>query len=120
MADVADLTQFRRTLDLSMTEVRAQNAPYLLRRCLTHPDHGAVAWAFIDARWDEIVERIAGVSVARMLEGIRSVTDTALADEIDHALRTRPLAVGQRLLDQHLERMHVQVAAAAAVRAGLS
>jgi len=120
LADTDEPDLFDRTLELAITEVRSQNAPYLLRRMITHPQLGEQAWNRIERDWDALVERLAAVSVARMLEGIRAVTDESLADRIVAVIADRPLAVAGRQVEQHVERMRVNVATAAAVRTSLA
>jgi puromycin-sensitive aminopeptidase len=119
LVDTSDPALFDRTLELAATEVRTQNAPYLLRRAIDHPTLGHQAWDLISARWDELSERFPSNSLPRMLEGIRGVTDPALAARIQEFLAAHPTPSGARQVDQHLERMGVTVAAAARARAEL-
>ncbi len=118
LAEVRDPALFARVLDLATsTEVRTQNAPYLLGACLANRDNGAAAWAAVRDRWDELIERFPSNSIARMLNGVRAVADAALADEVEAFLAERPVAQAKQILAQHLERMRVTVALAERVRA---
>ena len=109
---------FDRTLVLARTEVRSQNAPYLLRRALAHPDLADRAWDDVSGHWDELVERFPSSSLPRMLEGVRSVTDPTLAGRIAAFLGQHPLPGGELVVAQHIERMHVTAAVAARLRSG--
>ncbi len=113
LADTPDPAAFGRTLRLALEEVRTQNAPYLLRRALAHPDLGGAAWSFVEEHWSVIGERFPANALPRMLEGVRSVTDPGLAGRISGFLADHPTEVGAQVVDQHLERMAVTVAAAA-------
>jgi puromycin-sensitive aminopeptidase len=116
LVDAADPVLFAHALELAATEVRTQNAPYLLRRAIDHPTLGAEAWALVATRWDELAERFPSNSLPRMLEGIRGVTDRDLAGSIESFLHGHPTPSGERQVHQHLERMWVTVEAARRVR----
>jgi hypothetical protein len=51
---------FDRLLELSLSEVRTQNAPFLIGRALTNRTHGAVAWEFVRKHWPEQSHKSAG------------------------------------------------------------
>ena len=115
-----DLPQlFDHALDLAVTEVRSQNAPYLLRRALDHPTLGAAAWRTIQSRWAEVVDRFPSNSLPRMLEGIRLITDADTAEQVRVFLGGRDELATSMQVTQHIERMWVTVSAAQRVRAEL-
>jgi puromycin-sensitive aminopeptidase len=111
LADFDDAGLIQRTLAMTLNgEVRTQNAPYLLRRALTNRDHGAVAWRFVQDNWEAINERFPSNSIVRMLEGIRSLSEPVVADTVYAFFDEHDLPQGQRILEQHLERLRVNVA----------
>jgi len=55
-------------------------------------------------------ERFPSNSIVRMLSGIRSVTDPALAADIEAFAAEHPVPQGDQTLQQCLERMRVGVA----------
>ncbi|MFM7063327.1 MAG: ERAP1-like C-terminal domain-containing protein, partial [Actinomycetes bacterium] len=110
---------FVRTVGLARTDVRSQDAPYLLRQLLGHPLLGGRAWDAVESDWSALLDQLAPVSVPRMLEGVRHTTDPALAARIATFLTTHPVPVAGRQVEQHLERMQVNVATATAVRTQL-
>jgi len=116
LIDTDDPTLFRHVLELAATEVRTQNAPYLLRRAIAHPTLGGEAWDFVVERWSVLTEKFPSNSLPRMLEGIRAVTEADTATRVQAFLDTTPLPSGGRQVSQHLERMWVSVAAAERVR----
>jgi puromycin-sensitive aminopeptidase len=119
LAEVRDAALFARVLELATsTEVRTQNAPYLLGACLANRDNGAAAWAAIAERWDELNERFPSNSIARMLNGVRSVGDPTRAAAIEAFLAEHPVEQAKQTVAQHLERMRVTVALQASVRRG--
>lgn len=120
LVDTDDEVLFARTLELAATEVRTQNAPYLLRRAIDHPRLGPVAWRFVADRWTELTDRFPSNSLPRMLEGVRGITDEDAASAVETFLSTHPTPSGERQVAQHLERMRVGVAAAARTRDSLA
>ena len=112
LVDTDDVELFDHALALAVDEVRTQNAPYLLRRAISHPTLGARAWRSITDRWDLIGEKFPSNSLPRMLEGVRSICDRDTADHVESFLDAHPLPSGERTVAQHLERMWVSVVAA--------
>jgi puromycin-sensitive aminopeptidase len=110
LAEVRDPSQMARVLDLAMTPaVRTQNAPFLIGSCIANRDNGPLAWRLVHERWDEMNERFPSNSIVRMLSGIRSVSDPALAADIEAFTAEHPVPQAKQTLKQHLERMRVSV-----------
>ncbi len=118
LVDTEDRSLFDHVLGLTATEVRTQNAPYLLRRAIAHPTLGERAWEFVAANWAVLTARFPSNSLPRMLEGIRSITGRTTATSVEAFLADAELPSGDRQVGQHVERMWVTVAAAERVRAG--
>jgi len=117
------LAAFRRpelgaaTFTMARTEVRTQNAPMLVHALLANRDCGEQSWAQLVEHWDEVVERIPVNTAPRMLEGVRFLCrDAALAESVASFVAAHPLAVGQRTVEQAVERMFVNVGFAARMR----
>jgi puromycin-sensitive aminopeptidase len=111
LADVRQPEQMQRVLELAMTSaVRTQNAPFLIGACIANRDNGALAWRLVHERWNEMNERFPSNSIVRMLHGIRSVSDPALAADVEAFVAEHPVPQGKHTLLQHLERMQVSVA----------
>ena len=119
LVDTPQAAAFDRALELAATEVRTQNAPYVIRRALTHPRLDARAWEVVEARWDELVARFPTSSLPRMLEGIRSICERRTAARATAFLAEHRVPTGELQVDQHVERMWVSVAAAERLRAAL-
>jgi puromycin-sensitive aminopeptidase len=111
LADFDDAALIERVLTMSLTDaVRTQNAPYLLRRCLSNRDHGAGAWRFVVDHWDAINERFPSNSIVRLLEGVRSLSRPEVADAVFSFFESHEVPQGDKTLAQHLERLEVNVA----------
>jgi puromycin-sensitive aminopeptidase len=116
LADTPDLADLERTLELALSDVRPQNQPYLLRRALTNVHHGPRAWSFVTDRWSELTASIATNGMTRLLEGIRSFDDVALAETVEAFITAHRPDDPSPGVDQHLERMWVNVRAAERLR----
>ena len=118
LADTTDPDRFAHTLSLALTEVRPQDAAFVLRRALTNDELGPRAWTHLVEHWDDVVDLLPSSALPRMLEGVRSVTDAGVAADVADFLGSHPLPSGEQVVAQHVERMWVTVAAAARVRSG--
>jgi puromycin-sensitive aminopeptidase len=128
LAGFNDPSLAARTFEFALTEVRSQNAPFVIGMLLANRDNGAATWARLRDHWEELVARIPANIVPRMLGGVTSLCrDQKLAQEVTAFVDGHPLPIGQRTVDQTLERLAINVSfagalhdsAAAALRAGL-
>ncbi|MGA2208475.1 MAG: M1 family metallopeptidase [Acidimicrobiales bacterium] len=101
--------------EMCLTEVRSQDAPYVLRVLLGGTATGPSTWDFIASHWDELRDRYATHAVPGMLGGIPRLADVdadgvpILAGAVRAFLSEHPLGGHQRIIDQHLERLSVNV-----------
>ncbi|HXH58737.1 M1 family metallopeptidase [Iamia sp.] len=100
--------------------VRTQDAPFVLRRALSNRTQSDRVWAFIEEHWAAIGDRFPSNSIARLLEGIRSINRAELADRVGAFLDDHPVAQGAKPVDQHRERMRAGVALRARTQASLA
>jgi puromycin-sensitive aminopeptidase len=113
LARFRDPEALGRTLTLSLSgDVRTQDAPFLLRDTLDNRDNGPAAWAFVTANWSEIETRFPANSLSRLVGGVRSFRDRALAEQAEAFLTEHPIPQGALQVHQHIERMWVTVALA--------
>ena len=110
LLEIEGVQLFEKTLDLFNNEVRTQNAPYLLGAAMSHRHHGALAWGLIRDQWEELNKKFPQNSIPRMVGGIRSLSTPELASEIYDFFQRHPIPQGQLTLDQHLEKLSVNVA----------
>ena len=110
LARFRDPECFARLLDLALNEVRTQNAPFVLGRALTNRERGADAWTFVRRNWDTIVARFPSPTIVRMAEGVRTLTDPAVANDVLAFFAEHPVPQAAKTLAQHLERLRVNVA----------
>ncbi len=100
-----------RTFDLAMTEVRSQDAPFLIRLLLANRETGPATWGRIVGAWDEFPEKFPSNTLPRMLDGVRALcSPPELAAEVTGFVNSHPLAAGGRTVEQILERLAMSVA----------
>ncbi|HUA95098.1 MAG TPA: M1 family metallopeptidase [Acidimicrobiales bacterium] len=105
------------TFELARTEVRTQNAPYLVASLLGNRVGGPAVWARVEEEWDSLLERFPVNSHSRMLDGARALCgDPAVAADVAQFLDGHPLRSGQRSVAQMLERLRTNVAFGERVR----
>lgn len=92
-------------------EVRTQDGLFILRRALANRHAHEPVWTFVEPL-QNITHRFPSSTVPRLIDGIRPVTDRTLARRIAAFLAAHPLAQGELVVRQHLERMWVSVALA--------
>ncbi|MGH9091102.1 MAG: M1 family metallopeptidase [Acidimicrobiales bacterium] len=109
-----------RTFDLARTEVRTQNAPYLVGALLGNRVAGPAVWRRVEEAWDGLLERFPANSHSRMLDGARALCgDPSLAHDVARFLGQHPLRSGERSVTQMLERLRANVAFGERVRPSL-
>lgn len=99
-----------RMLHLARTEVRTQDAPYLLGRALGNRRINRQVFEFICDHWQELTERFPANSIVRMVSGISTFTDSDLASAAQRFFDSHPIPQSEKTLAQHLEKMWVSVA----------
>jgi puromycin-sensitive aminopeptidase len=110
LASFADPELAARTFDLALSEVRTQNAPFVLQSLVANRITGPAAWQRITEEWDTLVARFPSNILPRMLDGVRGLcAPPELADRVTEFVTTHPLAAGGRTVEQILERLSVNV-----------
>ena len=107
---------------LCLSEIRSQNAPYLLGSMIRSRSIGPSTWKFVSERFGELVERFPESSISRMLEGVVGLAflDESGApvylDEVRAFVSTHIEGGRRRLVAQSVERLNVNVRFAKVVR----
>jgi puromycin-sensitive aminopeptidase len=100
-----------RTLDMTLNgDVRTQNAPFLLLLLLGNRDVNEQAWEFVKGEWETILERFPDNTISRLLGGITALNTPELAADVAAFVEAHPVPQGARTVEQHLERLRVNVA----------
>ncbi|HEY5110122.1 MAG TPA: M1 family metallopeptidase [Acidimicrobiales bacterium] len=110
LASFGDAALSARTFELAMTEVRSQDAPFLIRLLLVNREAGPATWERIVAAWDEFPKKFPSNTLPRMLDGVRALcSPPELAAGVTSFIEANPLAAGGRTVEQILERLAMSV-----------
>jgi puromycin-sensitive aminopeptidase len=91
-------------------EVRAQDAPFLVRSLLISVYARESAWRFVKANWETLERQYPPKSgLRRMCEGIIGLATPELEADVREFFGARRITLGGKTLEQHLERLHVTV-----------
>jgi len=121
LASFGDATLAGRTFDLAMSEVRSQDAPFLIRLLLVNREVGPATWERIVTAWDEFPRKFPSNTLPRMLDGVRALcAPPELAAGVTSFIETHPLAAGGRTVEQILERLAMSVSFGRREGAGLA
>ena len=105
----AELVQ--RTCELAMSgEVRTQNAPFVLNRCVAHREHGEQAWGFVRRHWEEANERFPENTIIYMVDSVKLLTGDAVSADVQSFFSEHEIPQSAKTLDQLLERQRVNTA----------
>lgn len=104
--DNADL--IARTCEFALTsEVKTQNAPFLLNRCIANRKHGEQAWNFVRQHWQEENDNFPGNTIIRMASAVATLNTDAMEADIQSFFSEHPIEQAGKMLDQVLERQRV-------------
>ncbi len=99
------------TLKMTMNgEIRTQDSPYLLGFAMGNREQGEQVWKFVSENWDEMVKAFPDNSIVRMAGGIRALSKPEIAAEIEKFFETHKVPTGELTMQQHLEKLRVNVA----------
>ena len=111
LAEFPTAELIERTLELAMSgEVKTQNAPFLIGRCIANRHQGAVAWRFLRQHWTEANDRFPTNTIVRMIDPVKLLTQDDLLNDVQGFFSEHPIPQGAKTLDQVLERQRVNAA----------
>jgi puromycin-sensitive aminopeptidase len=103
--------EIAKTLEMALNgQVRTQDAPYLVGYALSNRERGEQVWRYIVQHWDEMVKAYPDNAIVRMAGGIRALSKPAIAAEIEKFFETHKVPTGELTMQQHLEKLRVNVA----------
>ncbi len=108
LAEFDDEVLLLATCEFAMSsDVRTQNAPFLLRAAIANRRHGPAAWAFVRDHWAEALVRFPSNTIVRMVESVRLLSTPYLVDDASAFFAEHPIKQAVKTLDQILERQQV-------------
>jgi puromycin-sensitive aminopeptidase len=111
LAEFDDADIIRQACEFAFSgEVRSQNAPYLLNRCIANRAHGAVAWKIVRSHWDEANATFPNPSIIRMVDPVKTLNTPAALADVQGFFAEHPIKQSMNTLAQVLERQRVNTA----------
>ena len=108
LADFPTEDQLRRTVDLALSgDVKTQDAPFLLNRCIANRNNGEHAWETVRRQWPELLERFPNNTIVRMVGSITTLTTPHLVADVHGFFAEHPIPQAAKTLEQLLERQQV-------------
>ncbi|MEY2552166.1 MAG: puromycin-sensitive aminopeptidase, partial [Ilumatobacteraceae bacterium] len=97
-----------RTIDLALSsDVKTQDAPFLLNRCIANRRNGAIAWENVRRKWSQLLERFPSNTIVRMIGSITTLTTPELVADVQSFFAEHPIPQATKTLEQLLERQQV-------------
>ena len=111
LAEFPEAAQIQRTIDLAFSgEVKTQNAPFLLNRCIANRRHGEMAWSQVRREWQTANDKFPGNTIVRMIDPVKMLTAPTSVADVQSFFSEHPIPQGAKTLDQILERQRVNSA----------
>jgi len=108
LAEFPAQDQIDRTIDLALSgDVKTQDAPFLLNRCIANREHGAFAWERVRRQWPELVEKFPDNTIVRMVNSITMLTTPHVVADVQGFFSEHPIPQSAKTLEQLLERQRV-------------
>ena len=111
LAEFDDAVLIERTCEFAISgEVRTQNAPFLLNRCIANRNHGAAAWSYVRRHWQQANETFPIALIARMIDPVKLLNLPEQEADVQAFFGEHAIPQAAKTLDQILERQRVNVA----------
>jgi puromycin-sensitive aminopeptidase len=109
LANFRDPALLKQTMEMTLNgEVRTQNAPFLMHSLLANPVSRYEAWDFVRKNWEMMVQKYPDSALPRMCEAVSGLLDRQ--EEVNVFFEQHKPRLGQKIIEQHLERLAVAVA----------
>jgi aminopeptidase N len=110
LAEFQNLGLVKRTLDLALTEVRTQNAPFLVATLLANRVGGTTAWGYLKEHWPELTSRLPDNLVPRMIQGTTNLLAPDVAADVIGFVKSQPRLRDNKVVQQAMEQLEINVA----------
>ena len=108
LAEFDDEALILATCEFAMSsDVRSQNAPFLLRSLIANRHHGAAAWAFVRDHWQQALDQFPSNTIVRMVDSVKSLSTPELVEDTSRFFAAHPIEQAAKTLEQVLERQRV-------------
>jgi len=93
-----------RSLEYAVSsQVRSQDAPFLIGRLMGNPDTQDQAWDWIRQHWSQVEAKLTNFSTGAVVDGAGSFCDAGHKQQVQDFFNQHPIPSAQRTLQQSLE-----------------
>jgi len=93
-----------RSLEYAVSsQVRSQDAPFLIGRLMGNPDTQDQAWDWIRQHWSQVEAKLTNFSTGAVVDGAGSFCDAGHKQQVQDFFSQHPIPSAQRTLQQSLE-----------------
>ena len=111
LAEFDSESLIRRTAEFAFSgDVKTQNAPFLLNRCIANKNHGEIAWNIVRANWKKANDEFPGNSIVRMVSSVTTLNSPEQQADVQAFFGEHSIPQAVKTLEQVLERQRVNVA----------
>ena len=111
LAEFDDAELMKKTCALAFSgDVKSQDAPFLLARCIGNKYHGSIAWSAVQENWDYANKTFPGNTIVRMVSTMTTLNTPDLEAQVAAFFSEHPIPQATKTLEQALERQKVNVA----------
>jgi puromycin-sensitive aminopeptidase len=111
LAEFPTAAQVQRTIDLAFSnEVKSQDAPFLLARCIANRWNGPMAWQAVREGWAEANRKFPNNAIVRMVDPVKLLTTPDLVADVQGFFTEHPIPQAAKTLEQVLERQRTNAA----------
>ena len=100
---------FAAAIDMVLTRVKTDDAPFILGAYLTTEHAGPATWDAIHKNWETILKRFPASGTVRMIEGCSALDTPELAAQVEQFFGAARVPQGEMAVSQMLERLSVNV-----------
>lgn len=91
-------------------EVKSQNAPFVLARCIALRENGVLAWSFIRNYWEQAQQKFPTNTIVRMIDPVKFLNTPELEADVQSFFAEHDIPQAKKTLQQVLERQRVNTA----------
>ena len=91
-------------------EVKSQNAPFVLARCIALRENGFLAWNFVRQYWEQAQQKFPTNTIVRMIDPVKFLNTSDLEADVQAFFAEHDIPQAAKTLQQVLERQRVNTA----------
>jgi puromycin-sensitive aminopeptidase len=111
LADFQSAELITKACDFAFSgEVKTQNAPFLINRCMNNREYGHLAWRAARTQWEKANAEFPVNTIVRMVDPVKSLNTAELQADAQAFFAEHPIPQSAKTLEQILERQRINTA----------